>query len=342
MLSLWASCVSARSGTPASRRRSSDWRCARAPRAPDRPPKTPGRCGRRRTTARSAAEQRLQVGVGEAAARPRGDSSTPQVTQQRRQRPQPARQLVAIACAADQHLGARRAGGADRSKWPRPAAGAPPRRAPPSTSSESPAERARRRCRRPPPPRRGPRLRSYVVIARSAPRRCPPASSRPKRSRWQRDRTVGSSTSGRAVTSTNDRRRRRLLERLQQRVLRFDQQRVGLVDDHDPAPAFERTVGGALDRVADLIDLDRAGLARLDQRARRRGRRGRCACRRRTSPHASRPSPSTATGVRQLRSCASGDRGQALADAVRARRRSGSAAACRARPRAPAARSRWR
>src|SRR5204862_3674959 len=40
--------------------------------------------------------------------------------------------------------------------------------------------------------------------------------------------------------------------------------RVGLVDDDQPAPPLERPVGGAIDRLADLVDLDAAGVAGLD------------------------------------------------------------------------------
>jgi transcriptional regulator with GAF, ATPase, and Fis domain len=61
-----------------------------------------------------------------------------------------------------------------------------------------------------------------------------------------------------------DRRRWRLLERFQQRVLRRIHQRIGLVDDHDAPLAFERTIHRAIDDVADLLDLDRSVLARLD------------------------------------------------------------------------------
>ena len=59
--------------------------------------------------------------------------------------------------------------------------------------------------------------------------------------------------------------RRRLLQRFQQRVLRFGIHRIGVVDDDDAPAAFERPIGGPLDRVAHLIDLDRAGVARLDE-----------------------------------------------------------------------------
>ncbi len=58
---------------------------------------------------------------------------------------------------------------------------------------------------------------------------------------------------------------RRLLERLQQRVLRVRNDPLRIVDDDDAAPSFEWTVGGALDRVADLLDLDGAGLTWLDE-----------------------------------------------------------------------------
>ena len=60
------------------------------------------------------------------------------------------------------------------------------------------------------------------------------------------------------------RRRGRLFQRLQQRVLRRGLHRIGLVHDHDAPAAFERPVGAALDRRARLIDFDRAGVARLD------------------------------------------------------------------------------
>ena len=58
--------------------------------------------------------------------------------------------------------------------------------------------------------------------------------------------------------------RRRLLERLQQRVLGGGHERVRFIDDHDPPAAFERPVGRAIDDVAHLIDLDGAAVARLD------------------------------------------------------------------------------
>ena len=68
--------AAARSETPASPRRSSGWRCDRAPPARDPPPKTREARARRRTTA-PAAEQRPQVGVGESSARPRGKAGHP-------------------------------------------------------------------------------------------------------------------------------------------------------------------------------------------------------------------------------------------------------------------------
>ena len=60
------------------------------------------------------------------------------------------------------------------------------------------------------------------------------------------------------------RRRRRLLERLQQRILRCRHQCVCLVDDHHASSSFEGTVIGAVDDIADLLDLDRTHIARLD------------------------------------------------------------------------------
>ena len=57
---------------------------------------------------------------------------------------------------------------------------------------------------------------------------------------------------------------RRLLERLEDGVLRVDTHLLRLVDDDDAAAAFEGTVSRALDRLADLLDLDGAGLAGFD------------------------------------------------------------------------------
>ena len=90
------------------------------------------------------------------------------------------------------------------------------------------------------------------------------AESRPNRSREQRERIVGSSTSGRAVTRMNTGARRRLLQALQQRVRRVLGQPIGIVDDDDPAAAFERPVGGRGDRRPDDFDLRRADLGRFD------------------------------------------------------------------------------
>ena len=107
--------------------------------------------------------------------------------------------------------------------------------------------RARGRCcRRPSPPPRAPRLRC-ARAATSAAATSSAASGR-NRSCGQRERTVGSSTSGRDVTRMKIDAGRRLLERLQQRVLRRRHERVGLVDDHHAAAAFERPVAGAIDR----------------------------------------------------------------------------------------------
>ena len=59
-----------------------------------------------------------------------------------------------------------------------------------------------------------------------------------------------------------NRRRWRLFERLEQRVLRRNHERVGLVDDHDPAAALEWTVRRPVDDVPNLLDLDRARVSR--------------------------------------------------------------------------------
>ena len=60
------------------------------------------------------------------------------------------------------------------------------------------------------------------------------------------------------------RRGGRLLQGLEQGVLRLGHEPVGVVDDHDPAAPLERTEGGLLDHPADRVDLDRPGVAGLD------------------------------------------------------------------------------
>jgi hypothetical protein len=60
------------------------------------------------------------------------------------------------------------------------------------------------------------------------------------------------------------RHRGRFFERLQQRVLRRRHERVGLVDDDDAAPALEGAIRGTIDDLTDLFDLDRAGVAGLE------------------------------------------------------------------------------
>ena len=56
----------------------------------------------------------------------------------------------------------------------------------------------------------------------------------------------------------------RLFESLQQRILGLDHHGVRIIHDDDTPATLEWPVRGALDRLADLIDLDRAGLTRLD------------------------------------------------------------------------------
>ena len=56
----------------------------------------------------------------------------------------------------------------------------------------------------------------------------------------------------------------RLFQSLEQGVLRGGHHRVRLVDDYGPSAPLERPVVGAVDHVAYLVDLDRAGVARLE------------------------------------------------------------------------------
>ena len=60
------------------------------------------------------------------------------------------------------------------------------------------------------------------------------------------------------------RRRGRLFERLEQRVLGGRDQRVGLIEDDHTTPAFERAIGGTIDHLADLLRLDGFVIARFD------------------------------------------------------------------------------
>ena len=168
--------------------------------APGRPPKTRGPCGRRRTPSQ-AAEQRLQVGVGQAPL-VRAGKQDAKVTKQRRERPQPARQLVAIvprrARSAALALSSRRRGSVDAADaLQQPGGGVARRRRNPRSRRPVP----RRRCHRRPRPRRAPRLRRTRARA-SAPPRCP-------RRRAGRTAAAGSATGrsaaarpGREVTST--------------------------------------------------------------------------------------------------------------------------------------------
>ena len=58
--------------------------------------------------------------------------------------------------------------------------------------------------------------------------------------------------------------RRRLLECLQQRVLRMRHQRIRTGHDYDATTPFERTIRRPIDDLAHLFDLDRPGIARRD------------------------------------------------------------------------------
>ena len=50
--------------------------------------------------------------------------------------------------------------------------------------------------------------------------------------------------------------RRRLFERLEERVLRLRHERVRIIHDNDPSSSFERAISRSIDRIANLIDLD--------------------------------------------------------------------------------------
>ena len=196
----------------------------------------------------------------------------------------------------------------------------------------APARAARRRAPRP-ARRRSPRApaeaavggrrhRARFGLAAAARHRARVAMSAAEsgrnRSCGQRDRTVGSSTSGRDGHQHEHRRRRRLFERLEQRVLRRGDERVGLVDDHDAAASFERPVRGAIDDVAHLIDLDRRRC-----RPARRTRTSGCTPRAMRVHAAQTPQASSSElgtsecGSRQLSACATASAVEALADAGR-------------------------
>ncbi len=143
--------IRARSGTPASPRRSSDWRCARARPGPGRPLKTRGARDRRRTTAgarRAPASDRHWRATRSSAR----DKQNPEVAQQRRQRAQAPRQLRPARC---RRAPPRRAAFApsqptprDRS-WPRPSASRPAAASRASTKPSLAPPRAPPRCCRP-------------------------------------------------------------------------------------------------------------------------------------------------------------------------------------------------
>ena len=205
---------------PSSRRRSSGWRCDRARRA--RGPRLRKRADRAIAVERSAAAPAAAASDRRwrARARPRGDSRSPRSRSSddsaSSRRAESSRSLA----AASERLRAARGGAADRSRPRRACSSRAAASRASIASSPLPLERAadaavgggrgRVRVRR-----RDTRDRA------SARRPRPPRVSGPKRSRWQRERTVGSSTSGRDGHQHEHRCRRRLFERLQQRVLRF-------------------------------------------------------------------------------------------------------------------------
>ena len=185
--------------------------------------------------------------------------------------------------------------------------------------------RARGRCCRRPsprsralPPRSCPS--SISAAATSLRTERPEAQTRAPRLHGRQQRV------GPRADEDEHRCRRRLFERLQQRILRCGDERVRLVDDHDAAASFERPVRRAVDDVAHRLDLDRTGVARLDEDARRDGHRARCACRRRTRrTHriqiASEESRGCAArrGIEAVKRLGSRDRDEAFADAGRPR-----------------------
>ena len=190
----------ATSGTRPSPPRSSGWRCARAPPAPGRPPKTPEPCDRRRTTAasrRAAASGRRWRDT----ARPRGKAERHRSRINDDERAQPARQLVAVAPrrSSTLALSSRRRGSVEAATpCSSPAAASRGRGDILGAACRAP----RQRCRRRPRPRHAPRSHRSRAT-RSAPRRR-------RRRRAGRTEAAGSA-SGRSaaarpgvdVTSTN-------------------------------------------------------------------------------------------------------------------------------------------
>ena len=79
------------------------------------------------------------------------------------------------------------------------------------------------------------------------------AGSGSKRTGWQRLAIVGSTCVGRSVRRMQHDVGRRLLERLEQRVGRLLDQRVGALEHEDPVAGLERRVrGGGHDRLVDV------------------------------------------------------------------------------------------
>ncbi len=144
-----------------------------------------------------------------------------------------------------------------------------PRRAARGPRRTAGSRRPRRRRRE---PGRGAALGGRGLVARAAPRP-PPATSRAKRTSRQRERTVSSSASGSALTQDQVGESRRLLERLQQRVLALLGHRLGRLDHEHPPLALERPVGDCADHpLAHVLDqVLGPGRAQPDEVGMRRG-----------------------------------------------------------------------
>src|SRR5437762_9358602 len=138
--------------------------------------------------------------------------------------------------------------------------------------------------------------------------RTEPETRTPREDGWQhRVRTRGD--------QEEDRRRRRLLERFEQRMLRRDDERIRLIDDDCAPPALEWPVSGAIDELANLVNLYRSGVAGFDDEHVRvdvpRDARAR-----RALPARVEKGLGVLGTIQRLRGR---DGGQTLADAVRAR-----------------------
>ena len=124
--------------------------------------------------------------------------------------------------------------------------------------------------------------------------------------------------------------RRRLLERLQERVPRRRREHVRLVEDVHLAAAAHRRVGDALAQLADVVDRVVRRRVHLDHVERaRRARSTRTSRTRRTARSCGRPALAVQARGEDLRH-------RGLAGAARARRTGRRGGPCRARPRCAA------